>query len=158
VKVLVVGRALLNWTEARFEPAADGSLIPQVRIDGHPWASRVCDQVVRERTGGIRSERTAAGCRDQEHVEAAHVGSVSEPRLEVSDGFALRLDDVSVNVRPREARRHFVVRERVAVPEAHYIRVEVPLNEHRSVVQRRGTNDDVVPVERRCRDAATDWR
>jgi hypothetical protein len=34
----------------------------------------------------------------------------------------------------------------------------MPPNEHLGVVQRRGTNDDVVAVERRCRDAATDSR
>jgi hypothetical protein len=61
VTMLMVGFAFLNRTEPRFEPAADGSLVPQVRIDRHACASRMCDQVVGERTGGIWPERTASG-------------------------------------------------------------------------------------------------
>ena len=154
--VLVVGIEFLNRTEACFEPAANGSLSPQLRIDGDACASRMCDQVARERAGGIRSERTASGRRDQEHVEPAYVDGLPEPGLEVSDGFAVGLHDVGVNVRPPETRRHFVFRECAAIPETHYVRVEMPPNEHLDVVQRCGTNDDVVAVERRWRDAVTD--
>ena len=81
VTVLVVGFVFLNRTEACFEPAPDGSLIPQVRIDSYALASCVCDQVLREGAGGIRSERTTPGRGDQEHVEAAHVDCVPKPRL-----------------------------------------------------------------------------
>src|SRR5215204_3131910 len=81
VTVLVVWFVFLNRTEACFEPAPDGSLIPQVRIESYPFASCVCDQVLREGAGGIRSERTTPGRGDQEHVEAAHVDYVPKPSL-----------------------------------------------------------------------------
>src|SRR5690348_2800519 len=114
--------AARHLDEPRALPRANRRLVPLVRVDGDPRPARR-EQVLRHRTGGVRTEPAAARARHEEHVEAFRMD------LEVPDRLAFGLDDPRIDGAPREALAHLVRREGLPVPVAADLRVGVPCDE-----------------------------
>lgn len=106
--MLVVGIPLLNWPEAGALPTAHRALVPELWIDGDARPPSFAQQVTGEGPRRVGTQPAAARRWNQEHVETGHVRLVAKPCLEVADRVSGHLDDVGIDVRPREPGEQFL--------------------------------------------------
>src|SRR5471032_3090461 len=106
--MLVVALVAGHLDEARLRPAAQGALVPRVRVDSDRLPA--CGEQRRgERAGRVRHQPPPASLGHEETVEAASARLVGlPPGLEVADRPSIRLDDPGIDTLSPEARVHLL--------------------------------------------------